>query len=161
MTTMKPVHYLGIAAAVGIGFVVAQEIRGALIAKNISDQRVAAACTPHRRKGGMEVRGVLEQVQTVPELPEVDGRIIFMVNKRLEAGLSVSAQYEVLKEIKRVCPARYTSDIALDSLEGEANLQLANHQARQQELDRYLQQQIKWADQQIESANGMLNQLSQ
>lgn len=151
---MKHVHYIGIAAAVGIGFFVAQEIRGALTAKNISDQRVAAACTPHRQKGGMEVRGVLEQVQAVPELPEVDSRIIYMVNTRLEAGLAVSAQYEVLKEIKRVCPARYTSDIALDSLEREANLQLADHQARQQELDRHLQQQIQWAD-------GMLNQLRQ
>jgi hypothetical protein len=161
MTTIKPVHYLGIAAAVGIGFVVAQEIRGALIAKNISDQRVAAACTPHRRKGGMEVRGVLEQVQAVPELPEVDGRIIFAVNSRLESGLAISAQYEVLKEIKRVCPARYTSDIALDSLEAEANLQLADHQARQLELDRYLQQQDRYLQQQIEWANGMLNQLRQ
>lgn len=85
---MKFFHYVAIAASVGIGVFAANEIRGLIIARNVSQARIQEACTPHRRKGGMRLSGVLEQAQAVPELPEIDSANILRVNQLLDVGLS-------------------------------------------------------------------------
>jgi len=156
--TMKPLHLLGVATAVGFGAFGALTVRDAITAANARrslakarEARIEADCTPHRQKGGMTLRGVLEAAQAVPELPEVDGSVMLAVNARLDVGLADSAQYAILAELKRICPEHHLADLDLGHLKERADAQLAQHQAQTQQTINSLQRQSEWAQSVLDS----------